>query len=81
MCNVCRHVSCVPGCPNYDPEVDELKSEYYCSICGDKIFPGDSYYENYNGEYIHEECASDIPLRKLLRWFGENPRVLYKVGD
>lgn len=76
MCDVCRHIPCVPGCPNYDPEIDEPKSEYYCSVCGGKIFHGDTYYQNYCGNYIHEECISDIPVRKLLRWFGEEIKIL-----
>ena len=37
MCNVCGHVWCVPGCPEYVPEDDPAVSGV-CECCGAVVF-------------------------------------------
>lgn len=64
-CEYCHKVSdhdC--RCPNYVLP----KPNKCCSYCENGIYHDDKYIENDNGEYIHEECASDIEW--LLYWLG-----------
>ncbi len=37
MCNVCGHLWCVPGCPEYEPANDPAASGQ-CEICGATVF-------------------------------------------
>lgn len=78
MCEICRHNPCVPGCPNFDPDVDMQKWEsgHHCKVCGDRIYRGDPYYENFSHETIHMECAGYWPLGKLLNWFGITASIM-----
>lgn len=78
MCEICRHDPCVSTCPNFNPDVDlkKFESGHYCKICGDRIYRGDYYYENYKHEMIHMECASNWGCGKLLNWFGESASVM-----
>ena len=78
MCEICRNNPCVPECPNFDPNMDIQKweSRHHCEVCGDIIYRGDPYYENYAHEMIHMECATSWPLGKLLNWFGETASIM-----
>lgn len=62
-------------CPNYP----QYKPFYYCSICGEGIYAGDEYIENYNGERIHFECA--YGTRWLLNWLGEDVKIMENVDE
>ncbi len=76
-CNICGRIDhCVPSCPNYNQDIDGHKSEYYCDFCGSPILPGDFYYKNYRGNYIHGECISSVTPKQLLNWLGEEMRIM-----
>ena len=83
MCDTCKHNPCIPGCPNFDSSVDmkQWESGHYCKICGNRIYRGDPYYENYAHEMIHMECAGSWPLGKLLNWFGETAAIMEEYHE
>lgn len=61
-CEYCLHDPCLPGCPNYEPEL----SGKVCVICGKPIGTNEFYIENYRGEPAHLDC---IETRfQLLKW-------------
>ena len=64
MCEICKHTPCLIACPNYIPR----KVKYYCSSCGEGIFEGEEYIENFDGEYRHYDCFHG--MRDLLEWLG-----------
>ena len=73
MCELCKHIPCIVGCPNYIPS----KADYYCSVCKYGIYEGDTYVENINGEYIHRDCLNCTnetlnDLRIKMHIMGEN---------
>ena len=51
-------------CPNYIAP----KASHYCSICGEGIYDGEEYIENFDGEYAHWECVDYG--RDLVRFLG-----------
>ena len=53
MCDLCRNYPCDFRCPN----VEESKSNYYCSICGNGIQNGEEYIVNDDNDYAHWECV------------------------
>lgn len=53
ICPECRKINHDIRCPNYKP----LKSDYYCSECGESILIGEEYIVNDNGDYAHWECV------------------------
>lgn len=64
MCEICHHVPCISGCPNYIPP----KTDFHCSICGEGIYIGDEYVENDYGAYAHFDCFTDT--KQLINWLG-----------
>ena len=40
-------------CPNYTPP----KTNYYCDICEEGIYPGEEYIINDDDKYAHWECV------------------------
>ena len=64
MCDFCRQNPCHSRCPNYKPP----RAKYYCSYCGEGIFPGEEYIEKLNGDHCHYDCINRI--RDLLGWLG-----------
>ena len=59
-----------PRCPNFVP----LKSNYYCSICGQGVYQGEEYIMNDNGDCRHYECFYGI--RDLLEWLGYEVKTM-----
>lgn len=55
------------------------KATHYCSICGDGIYNGEEYIENYDGEYAHFECVQGI--RQLLEFLGCDVNVMERYYD
>lgn len=51
-------------CPLYEPP----KTSYYCSSCGEGIYPGDRYIKNQDGDYRHYECV--YGMDDLLNWLN-----------
>ncbi|MBQ0036837.1 MAG: hypothetical protein KBT35_07985 [Firmicutes bacterium] len=47
-------------CPLYE----EPNAKYKCQACDEGIFPGDEYVE-FNGKYIHYDCADIYELLDL----------------
>lgn len=64
MCYICRKTPCDCRCPNYIPP----KTAYHCSICGERIYEGEEYIENDNGDYRHYDCF--FGMKDLLEWLG-----------
>ena len=53
-CEYCRRITGHDTrCPNYEPP----KTDHYCSICDEGIYPVEDYVVNNNGEYAHLECV------------------------
>ncbi len=64
-CNICGRLNGHdPRCPDYIPK----KAAHYCSVCGDGIYDGEKYIENYKNEYRHFDCS--LGLKELLEWIG-----------
>lgn len=53
-------------CPNYLPP----KPDYYCTVCGNGILPGDDFVKNFEGEYVHYDCLTDLSYRAMIEWLG-----------
>lgn len=53
MCEICRRIPCLPGCPNAP-----IRTVFICSGCGDDIFEGDDYWD-IMGEQFCEKCIED----------------------
>ena len=51
-------------CPNYTPP----KTNYYCDICEEGIYPGEEYIVNDDNKYAHWECVDYG--RDLAKWLG-----------
>ena len=53
MCEICRHVPCLPGCPN------ARTRSVPCSNCGAEIFVGDEFaLDEENGNaFLCAKCA------------------------
>ena len=41
-----------------------------CSLCGEKIIPGEKYIENSIGECLHYDCQFELWRCELLKWTG-----------
>lgn len=65
MCSVCRQCPCHPMCPN----ASEPPAVYICESCKEPIRAGDEYFE-LDGDYWHEECASDNAMEILTEHCG-----------
>ena len=52
MCSICKQYPCHPRCPNYIPP----KASHCCYICNERIYGGEEYIENDDGEYVHWDC-------------------------
>lgn len=65
MCSVCRQHPCHPMCPN----APEPPAVYTCESCKEPIRAGEEYFE-LDGEYWHEECASDNAMAILTELCG-----------
>lgn len=70
ICNLCGSIKCHPQCPNYIPP----KAAYYCSTCGQGIYPDEEYIENEDGEYKHYDCICGT--RELLEWLGYKVKTM-----
>lgn len=70
MCDLCRQNPCSPRCPNYTP----LKTIHYCSSCGEGIYDGEEYIENFDSEYRHYDCFYE--LRELVKWLCGEVRIM-----
>lgn len=55
MCDVCRVIPCLPGCPN----APEPRHVYICSGCGESICEGDTFYRVME-ETFCEECIESM---------------------
>ena len=75
MCNLCRQNPCDFRCPNYIPR----KAIHYCSFCGNGIFEGEEYIENYNEECRHYECFHG--MRDLLEWLGFEIKTMEETHE
>jgi predicted nucleic acid-binding Zn ribbon protein len=51
MCEICQQNPCNPRCPNA-PEPAPIT---HCALCGEPIYPGDTYYVI--AEDICEDCV------------------------
>lgn len=60
MCMLCRHLPCLPDCPNC--EIEEVCE---CDYCRDTIVVGEKYYE-YDGKCYHSECFEEIAVDLLI---------------
>lgn len=56
MCDVCGQTPCSRRCPNYVPENPRHK----CFICGEEIYPGEEYIENFYGDLAHWDCIDGM---------------------
>lgn len=70
MCSVCRQHPCHPMCPN----APEPPAVYTCESCKEPIRAGDEYFE-LDGDYWHEECASDNAMEILTEHCGGTKRT------
>lgn len=57
-------------CPKYVPP----KAMFYCSACGEGIYPGEEYIENYCSEHKHYDCI--YGMRDLIEWLGYEIKVM-----
>ena len=62
-------------CPNYTPP----KTNYYCDICGDGIYPGEEYIVNDDNKYAHWECVDYG--RDLATWLGCEIKEMEEMED
>lgn len=65
MCSECRQHPCHPRCPN----APEPPAVYTCEGCKEPIRAGEEYFEM-DGDYWHEECASDNAMAILTERCG-----------
>jgi hypothetical protein len=66
-CEFClRDVGHDYRCPNYTPP----SFTYCCVICGQGICDDEEYVENFDGEYAHYDCLSDLPMKQFVEWCG-----------
>lgn len=75
MCEICKHMPCLPACPNFIPP----KVSHYCSICREGIYGGERYVENDFGEYIHEDCIKNTT--QLLKWMGYTVEIMEDTNE
>lgn len=62
-------------CPNYTPP----KTNYYCDVCGDGIYPGEEYIINDDDKYAHWECVDYG--RDLAKWLGYEIKEMEEMED
>lgn len=67
MCSVCMSIPCHHRCPN----AREHKPVHKCCQCGEGIFEGDKYYENFKG-YICMACIEDMSVSEIFSMLGES---------
>lgn len=70
MCDICRSVPCLAGCPN----APDPPAVYACDDCGEGIVPGDEYAE-IDGRYYHLDCLENMSTRELLELVGVDTRT------
>lgn len=62
-------------CPNYTPP----KTNYYCDICKEGIYPGEEYIINDDDKYAHWECVDYG--RNLAKWLGYEIKEMEEMED
>lgn len=75
MCDICRHMPCLSGCPN-EEEPEEIT---VCESCGEEICVGDRYCVIENGAYC-EACIDDMSKTELMMLLGIN-MLTAEAGD
>lgn len=53
-------------CPNYEPP----KTRYQCYICENGIQNGEEYVRNFDEEYVHYDCLTNLSNRAMIKWLG-----------
>jgi len=72
-CDICgRIIGHDSRCPNYLPP----KIRHYCSICDNGLYSGEKYIENFDGEYAHYDCLSDLSYHAIIEWLGGEIRTM-----
>ena len=62
-------------CPKYTPP----KTNYYCDICDEGIYPGEEYIINDDDKYAHWECVDYG--RDLAKWLGYEIKEMEETDD
>ena len=62
-------------CPNYTLP----KTNYYCDICGEGIYPGEEYIINDDDKYAHWECVDYG--RDLAKWLGYEIKEMEEMDN
>ncbi len=77
MCSICKQIPCNSHCPNYIPP----NTYHYCSICNNGIYNGEEYVENYDDEYAHYDCLTNLSYRAMIEWLGEEIKTMENDYD
>ena len=65
MCEICRCLPCLQGCPNApDPPIAG-----YCKYCDEPVYDGEECYE-LDGDIYHLDCFDDDAVDILIKKFG-----------
>ena len=74
MCDVCLRYKCPPQCPNYETPSSPIK----CSVCGEYIYDGEEYVEEYVSKDTNKNKKEEYRNKTILvepRAFSEAQQI------